>query len=137
MMKARRGCRDIELFSSLLDNVFMGRPKNFSREEVLDKAMPVFWKHGFGRVWESEEGCATLLHKKSSNRDSRGCTHSLTRNHFSLEDIGTEQSILKRVFRIFFVSHNREDSLLHCCSMPSAKFDEGLLIAVLTLHRLR
>jgi AcrR family transcriptional regulator len=27
--------------------MFMGRPKNFSREEVLEKAMPVFWKHGF------------------------------------------------------------------------------------------
>ena len=26
---------------------FMGRPKNFSREEVLEKAMPVFWAHGF------------------------------------------------------------------------------------------
>jgi AcrR family transcriptional regulator len=25
----------------------MGRPKNFSREEVLEKAMPVFWKLGF------------------------------------------------------------------------------------------
>jgi len=25
----------------------MGRPKNFSREEVLEKAMPVFWKQGF------------------------------------------------------------------------------------------
>jgi TetR/AcrR family transcriptional regulator, copper-responsive repressor len=25
----------------------MGRPKNFSREEVLEKAMPVFWSHGF------------------------------------------------------------------------------------------
>jgi len=25
----------------------MGRPKNFSREDVLEKAMPVFWKHGF------------------------------------------------------------------------------------------
>jgi TetR/AcrR family transcriptional regulator, copper-responsive repressor len=25
----------------------MGRPKNFSREEVLEKGMPVFWKHGF------------------------------------------------------------------------------------------
>ena len=25
----------------------MGRPKNFSREQVLAKAMPVFWKHGF------------------------------------------------------------------------------------------
>jgi AcrR family transcriptional regulator len=25
----------------------MGRPKSFKREEVLEKAMPVFWKHGF------------------------------------------------------------------------------------------
>ena len=25
----------------------MGRPKSFSREEVLEKATPVFWKHGF------------------------------------------------------------------------------------------
>ena len=25
----------------------MGRPKNFSREQVLEKAMPVFWAHGF------------------------------------------------------------------------------------------
>jgi TetR/AcrR family transcriptional regulator, copper-responsive repressor len=25
----------------------MGRPKSFSREEVLEKAMPVFWMHGF------------------------------------------------------------------------------------------
>jgi TetR/AcrR family transcriptional regulator, copper-responsive repressor len=25
----------------------MGRPKSFSREEVLEKAMPVFWTHGF------------------------------------------------------------------------------------------
>jgi AcrR family transcriptional regulator len=39
--------RDIELFSSLSDNMCMGRPKNFSREEVLEKAMPVFWTHGF------------------------------------------------------------------------------------------
>ena len=25
----------------------MGRPKNFNREGVLEKALPVFWKHGF------------------------------------------------------------------------------------------
>jgi len=25
----------------------MGRPKNFNREEVLEKAIPVFWKQGF------------------------------------------------------------------------------------------
>jgi len=47
MTEMRRGCRYIELFSSLLDNEGMGRPKNFSRVQVLEKAMPVFWKHGF------------------------------------------------------------------------------------------
>jgi hypothetical protein len=25
----------------------MTRPRNFSREGVLEKALPVFWKHGF------------------------------------------------------------------------------------------
>ena len=25
----------------------MARPRNFSREGVLEKALPVFWKHGF------------------------------------------------------------------------------------------
>jgi AcrR family transcriptional regulator len=39
--------RDIELFSSLSHNEGMGRHKGFSREEVLEKAMPVFWKRGF------------------------------------------------------------------------------------------
>src|ERR1700739_4617723 len=47
MMEASRGCRDFELCGFLLDNTCMGRPKNFSREEVLAKAMTVFWTHGF------------------------------------------------------------------------------------------
>src|ERR1700743_3774974 len=47
MTWTRRGFRDIELFSSLSDNRYMGRPKGFNREQVLEKAMPVFWKHGF------------------------------------------------------------------------------------------
>jgi TetR/AcrR family transcriptional regulator, copper-responsive repressor len=47
MIRTRRGFKDIELFSSLSDNEGMGRPKGFNREEVLEKAMPVFWKHGF------------------------------------------------------------------------------------------
>src|ERR1700752_1928696 len=47
MTGAQRGFRNIELFSSLSDHIVMGRPKSFSREEVLEKAMPVFWTHGF------------------------------------------------------------------------------------------
>src|ERR1700732_1052422 len=63
MMKAQRGCRDIELFSSLSDNMSMGRPKNFSREEVLEKAMPVFWKPGFADTSLQELERATGVNK--------------------------------------------------------------------------
>src|SRR5579863_3522189 len=63
MRKTWRGCRDIELFSSLSDNASMGRPKNFSREEVLEKAMPVFWKHGFADTSLQELERATGVDK--------------------------------------------------------------------------
>src|SRR6202161_128009 len=63
MTKVWRGCRDIELFSSLSDNVAMGRPKGFSREEVLEKAMPVFWKHGFADATLQELERATGVNK--------------------------------------------------------------------------
>jgi AcrR family transcriptional regulator len=62
-METQGGCRDIELFSSLLDNVRMGRPKNFSREEVLEKAMPVFWKHGFADTTLQQLERATGVNK--------------------------------------------------------------------------
>jgi TetR/AcrR family transcriptional regulator, copper-responsive repressor len=63
MTLERRGCRDIELFSLLSDNRRMGRPKGFSREEVLEKAMPVFWKHGFADTTLQELEQATGVNK--------------------------------------------------------------------------
>ena len=41
----------------------MGRPKNFSREEVLEKAIPVFWKHGFAATSLQELEQATGVNK--------------------------------------------------------------------------
>ena len=41
----------------------MGRPKSFSREEVLEKAMPVFWKHGFADTTLQELERATGVNK--------------------------------------------------------------------------
>jgi len=41
----------------------MGRRKNFSREEVLEKAMPVFWKHGFADTTLQELEQATGVNK--------------------------------------------------------------------------
>jgi len=55
--------QNIELFSSLSDNEGMGRPKGFSREEVLEKAMPVFWKHGFADTTLQELEQATGVNK--------------------------------------------------------------------------
>jgi AcrR family transcriptional regulator len=40
-------CNNIAPNSSILYIEGMGRPKNFSREGVLEKALPVFWKYGF------------------------------------------------------------------------------------------
>ena len=41
----------------------MGRPKNFSREGVLEKALPVFWKHGFAHTSLQELEKATGVNK--------------------------------------------------------------------------
>ena len=41
----------------------MGRPKSFSRKEVLEKAMPVFWKHGFADTSLQELERATGVNK--------------------------------------------------------------------------
>ena len=41
----------------------MGRPKSFSREEVLERAMLVFWKHGFADTSLQELERATGVNK--------------------------------------------------------------------------
>jgi TetR/AcrR family transcriptional regulator, copper-responsive repressor len=41
----------------------MGRHKGFSREEVLERAMPVFWKHGFADTSLQELERATRVNK--------------------------------------------------------------------------
>jgi AcrR family transcriptional regulator len=41
----------------------MGRPKNFSREGVLEKALPAFWKHGFANTSLQELEKATGVNK--------------------------------------------------------------------------
>lgn len=41
----------------------MGRPKNFSRDEVLEKAMPLFWKRGFADTGLQDLEKATGVNK--------------------------------------------------------------------------
>jgi AcrR family transcriptional regulator len=47
MRETPSGYKNIAPSSSIRHNEGMGRPKQFSREGVLEKALPVFWKHGF------------------------------------------------------------------------------------------
>jgi AcrR family transcriptional regulator len=41
----------------------MGRPKNFNREGVLAKALPVFWRRGFAEASLHELEVATGVNK--------------------------------------------------------------------------
>src|SRR5258708_20752521 len=41
----------------------MGRPRKFSREGVLQKALPVFWKYGFARTTLADLELATGVNK--------------------------------------------------------------------------
>src|ERR1700688_2767314 len=57
------GYRNIALNGSIRNNTQMGRPKNFSREGVLEKALPVFWKYGFADTSLQELEKATGVNK--------------------------------------------------------------------------
>jgi len=47
MRQSYEGYSNIAPNGSIRNNAQMGRPKNFSREGVLEKALPIFWKYGF------------------------------------------------------------------------------------------
>ena len=53
----------IELLGSLKYYERMARPRNFSREGVLERALPVFWKHGFADASLQELEKATGVNK--------------------------------------------------------------------------
>src|ERR1700686_5553010 len=57
------GCKNIAPNSSIRHNEHMGRRRNFSREGVLEKALPVFWKHGFADASLQELEKATGVNK--------------------------------------------------------------------------
>ena len=53
----------IELRGSVKYDRDMARPRNFSREGVLEKSLPVFWKHGFADASLQELEKATGVNK--------------------------------------------------------------------------
>src|ERR1700738_2491589 len=63
MLETPSGCTNIAPTSSIRHNGRMGRPKTFSREGVLAKALPVFWKHGFANTSLQELEKATGVNK--------------------------------------------------------------------------
>jgi AcrR family transcriptional regulator len=50
----------------------VGRPKNFSREEVLKKALSIFWKHGFADTSLQELERATGVNKSGLYSEFEG-----------------------------------------------------------------
>jgi hypothetical protein len=60
-----RGCvkKYLAPIGSLIDNGAMGRPKNFNREGVLEKALPVFWRRGFADASLHQLEVATGVNK--------------------------------------------------------------------------
>jgi AcrR family transcriptional regulator len=63
MREIPSGYTNIAPNSSIRHNKGMGRPKNFSREGVLEKALPVFWKHGFADTSLQDLEKATSVNK--------------------------------------------------------------------------
>jgi TetR/AcrR family transcriptional regulator, copper-responsive repressor len=63
MHENHSGYGNIAPNSSIRHNARMGRPKNFSREGVLEKAVPVFWKFGFADTSLQELEKATGVNK--------------------------------------------------------------------------
>jgi AcrR family transcriptional regulator len=63
MRELRLGYTNIAPNSSLRHNKRMGRRKKFSRDGVLEKALPVFWKHGFADTSLQELEKATGVNK--------------------------------------------------------------------------
>jgi AcrR family transcriptional regulator len=63
MRELHPGYTNIAPNSSIRNNKGMGRPKNFSREGVLEKVLPVFWKHGFADTSLHELEKATGVNK--------------------------------------------------------------------------
>jgi AcrR family transcriptional regulator len=53
----------LQVPSELTDNVAMGRRKLFTREDVLNKTIPVFWKHGLAETSVQDLEQATGVRK--------------------------------------------------------------------------
>lgn len=49
----------------------MARPKNFSRQGVLEKSLPVFWKHGFADTTLQDLEAATGVNKSGPYAEFR------------------------------------------------------------------
>jgi AcrR family transcriptional regulator len=63
MHQSYSGYSNIAPNGSIRNNAQMGRPKNFNREGVLEKALPVFWKYGFADTSLQELEKATGVNK--------------------------------------------------------------------------
>jgi hypothetical protein len=84
-MKTMPGYKDIVPTSSIRHNERMGRPENFSRKGVLEKALLVFWKYGFADIsllavvsWASESALNPISRMSTGAMSSSGIFCLLT-----------------------------------------------------------
>src|SRR5437660_6090131 len=67
--------------SELTDNVAMGRRKLFTREDVLNKTIPVFWKHGLAETSVQDLERATGVRKSGDRRSEEHTSELQSRGH--------------------------------------------------------
>jgi len=71
----------------------MGRAKKFSREEVLDKTIAVFWKHGFAQTTVQDLERATRVNKSGLYTEFEGkedlFVAGMRRYFETLQNLGT------------------------------------------------
>jgi hypothetical protein len=128
MRKAQQGFKNIELFGSLLHHMDMGRPKNFRREEVLEKAIPVLT----ARKGSDGDSGLNSAHELSPGL-VRIARHSLTRISGAtwVSGAGTAQFIFgeSTVFNFWIqVSPNGQVIDMVEADISSGNYEEGLAI---------
>jgi AcrR family transcriptional regulator len=94
----------------------MGRPKNFSREGVLEKALPVFWSRGFADASLQDLEQATGVNKSGLYAEFKGKGDLFVQSlRYYLENIENNASarprpipepppVMNMVFPVSFIS---------------------------------
>jgi AcrR family transcriptional regulator len=73
----------------------MGRPKKFNREGVLDRAIPVFWKHGFADTTVQHLEQATGVNKSGLYTEFKDKAEALSDGELCSSGSGSDDERLQ------------------------------------------